>query len=124
VRVLWGKGGATFHTNHWLSEDLVGRDELLSQLPDSPRRYGDMKECVLTQGGHIVVGSMQAVLARHEGWPASICRHQVDMKTVASFIANARTGELYVCRGNPCGGSYERYGLGESRDEEGTEQFR
>jgi isopenicillin-N N-acyltransferase like protein len=124
VRVLWGKGGAAFHTNHWLSVDLVGRDELLSQLPDSPRRYGDMEGCVLTQGGHIAVRSMQGVLARHEGWPASICRHEVDMRTVASFIANVRTGDLYVCRGNPCGGSYERYRLGESRDGEGTEESR
>jgi hypothetical protein len=50
-------------------------------------------------------------LADHKGWPTSICRHQSDVETIASLIAEPDQGRLHVAAGNPCKTEFVTYSL-------------
>jgi isopenicillin-N N-acyltransferase like protein len=109
TRVLADEDGIVVHTNHFLHPDLVPRERLLEQIPDSPKRLEDLRSVVLANPGRLDAAFMQRALARHTDGPAGICRHEPQMSTVASFVADVTAGELHVCRGNPCTGSYSTY---------------
>ena len=52
-----------------------------------------------------------AIGSDHAGYPASICRHEERMVTIASMIAEPERGYLHVAAGNPCAWAYEMYAL-------------
>jgi isopenicillin-N N-acyltransferase-like protein len=45
---------------------------------------------------------MQRLLADHDGFPPSICRHEPGFATIASLVAEPDHGRLHVTLGNPC----------------------
>jgi hypothetical protein len=45
---------------------------------------------------------MMQMLADHDGYPASICRHEPSFATIASLVAEPDHGRLHVAAGNPC----------------------
>ena len=104
--------GAFVHTNHFLSEPLVGEDAVVGRWPDSVARYEEMAHRV-RQGGVQDIRDVQSVLRSHQGVARSICCHEDDdapyedrCETLASIIMDLSAGELLLSDGPPCRSSY------------------
>jgi len=105
-----GGGGFLVHTNHFLCGPHAG--PAAASVPDSFPRLRRMRELVARGLGQLTIEDLKRVLADHDGWPTSICRHPHDGRdhpsvsargrTVASLIAEPSFGRLHVSRGNPC----------------------
>jgi isopenicillin-N N-acyltransferase-like protein len=52
-----------------------------------------------------------AMLADHDGYPVSICRHESRLKSIASLVAEPDQGRLHVAVGNPCEHEFVTYQL-------------
>jgi isopenicillin-N N-acyltransferase-like protein len=64
--------------------------------------------------GQIDVENMMEILADHDQYPNSICRHidpaaPISSVTLASFIMVPAEGAIYIAAGNPCKYEYVRY---------------
>ena len=69
-------------------------------------------EALLTERqGEITLDQIKAALADHEGWPTSICRHESNVETIASLIAEPDQGRLHVAAGNACKTEFIAYSL-------------
>jgi isopenicillin-N N-acyltransferase-like protein len=99
------------HANHFVSPGLAARDALKGSMPDSPDRHSRLLGLLRDRRGHIQVRDLQTALADHTNGPASVCRHQPDVQTIASIIAEPEQGRLHVSRGQPCSGSFTTYEL-------------
>jgi isopenicillin-N N-acyltransferase like protein len=104
-------GDLLVHTNHFRDPALSERDLLLASLPDSALRAPRMHNLLDQQRGRITVDSLKSALADHTGAPAGICRHQENVVTIASIIAEPEEGRLHVAAGNPCGTDFVTYTL-------------
>jgi isopenicillin-N N-acyltransferase like protein len=98
------------HTNHYLLTDWLTPDRAESVVPDSKHRLKRLNSLLATSGDHAMVID---TLRDHEGYPASICRHEDDpgTRTLASLVLRLQSRELDVCYGNPCVGDYHTYQL-------------
>jgi isopenicillin-N N-acyltransferase-like protein len=110
VRVLEPERGLVVHTNHLLHPDFAPRDRLVETLPDSIDRLVELRAAFDSPSTDGLADAI-AALRRHCEDDRGICRHEPRLKTVLSFVADATSGVLYACRGNPCTGSYARYGF-------------
>lgn len=61
--------------------------------------------------GEITPEYIMECLKDHEGYPGSVCNHTAnrECQTIASMLYCLDRGIAYICWGNPCEGSYERY---------------
>jgi isopenicillin-N N-acyltransferase-like protein len=109
--ILRDKRGIIVHANHFCSSDLVSEEALLQKMPDSPLRQFQMEALLLERHGRIGLDHLKLALADHKGWPTSICRHQSDVETIASLIAEPGQGRLHVAAGNPCKTEFVTYSL-------------
>jgi len=109
--------GRLVHTNHFLDADLEACDELVYELPDTLSRYSRINRMLDDLAARPSVDTMKRLMADHEGYPSSICRHVGDdpqygyMTTVASIIMEPAEGRMHLSRGNPCRNPYEAYQL-------------
>jgi isopenicillin-N N-acyltransferase like protein len=111
LAVLADKRGIIVHANHFCSSDLASEEALLQNMPDSALRQFQMEALLLEQHGRIGFDHLRSALADHKGWPTSICRHQSDVETIASLIAEPDQGRLHVAAGNPCKTEFVTYSL-------------
>jgi isopenicillin-N N-acyltransferase-like protein len=108
--------GFFVHSNHYLHPDLVGTETMVT-IPDSKDRIVRinklLSEQIIEKKNKITVEKMHEILSDHDGYPVSICRHQVEkpkpgaemlanLKTVCSLISKPEAGEIYATVGNPC----------------------
>ena len=99
------------HTNHYMLPGCRSVDRVASQLPDSGDRLMRLSTLLYdTQNEERAVRA----LSDHDGYPASICRHEEDpgLRTTASILLRLRKTEMSVCYDNPCRGEYQTYRLG------------
>ncbi|MHB1006286.1 MAG: C45 family autoproteolytic acyltransferase/hydrolase [Chloroflexota bacterium] len=99
------------HTNHFLDSELAKHEALLSALPDSADRLPRMRTLLRAERGQITLAAVQRMLSDHANGPASICRHQDEMITISSIVAEPDQGRLHVSVGNPCVNPYVTYSL-------------
>lgn len=99
------------HANHFLSPEFAPQDTLLPSLPDSARRYERARALLAARRGAITLATLKEALADHADYPTSICRHQDDLATISSIIAEPESGRLHVAVGNPCQNPYVTYSL-------------
>jgi isopenicillin-N N-acyltransferase-like protein len=99
------------HANHFVSPALVCKDALRQSMPDSPERHSRLLGLLCDRRGQIQVRDLQIALADHANGPASVCRHQPDVETIASIIAEPEDGRLHVSLGHPCTGSFATFQL-------------
>lgn len=118
--VTWldDREGFFAHTNHYVGEPNRSRPDLPVIIPDTEPRLERMRELIAARYGQLDVPTMQLLLADHEGYPTSICRHEAlpnisealpNISTVASMISLPQRGVMYVCAGNPCEGEFIEY---------------
>jgi isopenicillin-N N-acyltransferase like protein len=109
LAVLEATDELVVHANHFLNSELAADDMLLPRLPDSPNRVARLRE--LATHGQQRLESLETAMSDHAGYPASICRHEERMVTIASIIAEPERGVLHVAAGNPCTRAFETYAL-------------
>jgi isopenicillin-N N-acyltransferase-like protein len=97
--------GFIVHTNHFLSSRFATPETHAQSLKDSFPRLRRFRQFVTEHAGQITVSLLQQFLADHDNYPTSICRHSEDgetSKTVATLIAEPKSGQFHVGYGNPC----------------------
>src|SRR5262249_6555714 len=89
--------GFLAHTNHFLCGPHACPDNDAASVPDSFPRLQRIRDLIRSRFGSITVADMKEILADHQGWPTSLCRHphagpdhpsvSARGRTVASLIA-------------------------------------
>jgi isopenicillin-N N-acyltransferase-like protein len=107
-------GPPLVHANHFVHPDLLGAEALdPATLAASRRREETMRRRLA--GGQ----SPAAILADHDGYPRSICAHNLGTltrtDTVGSVVLWPAAAELQALAGHPCEGTYVRYPVPEPR---------
>jgi len=111
------------HSNHYLTKRFQGDDMLVymaelgmisSEMAlESLKRYERMQSLMYRDYGRITPQTAMEVLADHENYPLSICRHDDSSPypsvTQASFIMVPAEGTIYVACEHPCRHEYVRY---------------
>jgi isopenicillin-N N-acyltransferase-like protein len=88
--------------NHFADPVLAQDDALLPGMPDSACRASRLAALIDRSQVRPVAAAMMQMLADHDGYPASICRHEPSFATIASLVAEPDHGRLHVAAGNPC----------------------
>lgn len=111
------------HSNHYLTERFKDDDmmSLLAEMgyiapimaTESFQRYDRIRSLMYQDYGQITLQTAMEVLADHENYPLSICRHDDSSSypsiTLASFIMAPSEGAIYIACGHPCEHEYVRY---------------
>lgn len=108
---LGDKRGIVVHANHFCSPVLAPEEALLQSIPDSALRQTRMEVLLSQHHGQIRLDHLKSALADHKGWPTSICRHESNVETIASLIAEPDQGRLLVAAGNACKTEFVAYSL-------------
>ena len=111
MAVLDAEDGVIIHTNHFRSPSLAPEEALLASLPDSAWRQRRMEALLADRHGRITIDDLKRALSDHDHWPTSICRHESEVRTIASIIAEPEQGRLHVAVGNPCSSDFVTYSL-------------
>jgi isopenicillin-N N-acyltransferase like protein len=105
------------HSNHYLTERFKTSDWVQSSIPDTYLRIQRIKRLMELNYGQITPELMMEILADHNNYPNSICRH-IDktrtlphMSTMTSVIMVPAEGTMFVACGNPCQYEFVEYKL-------------
>jgi isopenicillin-N N-acyltransferase-like protein len=90
------------HANHFVDAELARDDALLPGMPDSACRASRLAALIAQSPEPPDAAAMLRLLSDHDGYPASICRHEPGFETIASLVAEPAHGRLHVALGNPC----------------------
>jgi isopenicillin-N N-acyltransferase like protein len=90
------------HANHFVSPALTSQDALRQGMPDSPSRHSRLLQLLRERRGRIGIADLKSALADHVDNPTGVCRHQPEVQTIASIIAEPDQGRLHVAAGHPC----------------------
>ena len=110
------KGHLT-HTNHCVHDELATINEQFDELIESGPRKARIDQQLHTLPRPLTVEDAQSLLADHEGFPRSICRHPNDhpqhgfWETVLSVVIAPASQAMYIARGTPCCRPFETYRL-------------
>jgi isopenicillin-N N-acyltransferase-like protein len=111
MATLDADGDVIVHTNHFRSPALVAEEALLPKIPDSARRAPRMEAMLAERRGRIAFDDLKQALADHQDWPTAICRHEADVETIASIVAEPDQGRLHIAAGPPCSAEFVTYSL-------------
>lgn len=106
--------GVIAHTNHFCHPDAPAGDAGLERVPDSAARLACARALLAAAGQMISPIRLKRVLADHDGFPRSICRHGDDgpnWHTLASHVMDLKNRSIEVAIGNPCEASYQKVSL-------------
>lgn len=106
------------HSNHYLTERFKKGDWIHLFSPDSYLRVNRIKRLLERHYGNITPELMMEILADHNNYPNSICKHADETKppqfravTLSSFIMLPQDGKMFIAYGNPCCSEYVEYTL-------------
>jgi len=102
------------HTNHFRYAANTIHDDGLERVPDSKDRANRMEALLHGEQGKIDVSVLKTLLADHQGYPSSICRHGdpgPQWQTLASHIIDLRRLTIHVAKGHPCQSDYHAVSL-------------
>ncbi len=109
-------GGIVTHANHF----VVDPDKDRNTWEKSPKnRNIRLADLLYRRRGTIDIPYLQECLRDHEYYPYAICNHcnngdmttMNSVMTVASLIFNMTDQYVWICKGNPCLGTYTEYTL-------------
>jgi isopenicillin-N N-acyltransferase-like protein len=111
--------GTLVHTNHCVHPQLTAFNQRYADriFGQSVERKARAESILAGQGGAAGVETLKGILADHDGYPTSICRHpNADplsgwQRSVVSIILEPSAGRMHVSRGNPCEAPFETYNL-------------
>ncbi len=113
---LYAEDGWLVHTNHYLSPKMWKFEENMHTRFSSIVRYNRAKRLFKKELGKVDLEAFKRVLSDHVGYPESICRHpdpaldpEDQTMSIFSIVFNLTEKVVWVCKGNPCQGSYRKY---------------
>lgn len=104
------------HTNHCLHRELTSINDRFPDLIQSRARQRRIDD-LTSETATLDVESIQRILADHDDFPHSICRHPNNdaatghWQTTFSVIIEPSRRQMHVSRGTPCNHPYETYVL-------------
>ncbi len=123
--VLYAEEGYIAHTNHFLSMNLVCRENDFGKviLPDTFHRLGRINVLLSSTSGNINFDQCQTFLADHLNRPDSICRHEdafdpegKRLCSVYSIIMDLEEKTIWISDGTPCGGNFQPFRIDHQED--------
>lgn len=106
------------HSNHYLTERFMKGDLAYTGIPDSYLRVQRIRRLMERSYGEITPQTMMEILADHNNYPTSICRHHdretprlFNAVTLASFVMVPEDGVMFLAAGNPCECEYVGYSI-------------
>lgn len=116
--VLEPDRGMLIHANHYETSHYAGHDMAHLFMEDSFKRSPRLRKLINDHYGVLTPQIMMALLADHDGYPNSICRHldssmPIDFACVskASVIMVPAERKMYLSTGQPCTGKYLEYSM-------------
>lgn len=116
--VLQPQDDILVHSNHYLTERFEKGDWVYGLLPDTYLRVHRLRRLMDLHRGSLSVGVMMELMADHNNYPNSICRHIDEdkpqashLETVASVIMVPEDRIIYLSYGQPCRYEYVEYRL-------------
>ncbi|WP_054697017.1 C45 family autoproteolytic acyltransferase/hydolase [Syntrophomonas palmitatica] len=121
--IIYPDNDLILHSNHYLTERFKDDDMMaylaeMGYMPpimatESFDRYKNISRLMHNDYGRITPQTAMEILANHENFPLSICRHDdsstTPSVTLASFVMVPEEGAIYVTCGHPCENEYIRY---------------
>jgi isopenicillin-N N-acyltransferase like protein len=102
IATVVAENDVVVHANHFADPVLAQHDALLPGMPDSACRARRLAALIAQSPERPTAATMMDMLADHDGYPTSICRHEPGFASIASLLAEADHGRLHVAAGNPC----------------------
>ncbi len=95
------------HSNHYITERFKAEDTAAVVQPDSYDRLDTIGSLIRRHYGHLTPETAMEILADHNHYPNSICRHTdetvpISSKSLASFVMVPEERVIYIALGNPC----------------------
>lgn len=108
--------GIVTHANHFSVNPSLDVRTLPSMYKNRQVRLADL---LYHYYGKITPEIIMDVMKDHEYYPDSICNHNnhgntkdmIGLMTVASMIVDFADNCAYICKGNPCMGTYKKYAI-------------
>lgn len=111
--IIYPEKDILLHSNHYITDRFNNDDTAPFMQPDSYDRLNTITNLFNHNYGRISLETTMEILADHDHYPKSICRHdassQMPSITHASFIMDPAEGAIYIAAGNPCECEYVRY---------------
>lgn len=108
---LYVEGNIMAHTNHYLSWPMRAFEANPHGIGNSIIRFYRARRLLRENYGRLSPTLFQKLLADHENYPASICKHDGSSVTVFSIIINLNERRAWIGRGRPCETTYYEYTL-------------
>lgn len=106
------------HSNHYLTDRFKKNDMVDVLTPDSPDRIARISQLINEHYGKITLATMMEILADHDKFPCSICRHVDETKapefaseTLGAYIMIPADRKMFIAWGNPCQYEFMEYKL-------------
>ncbi len=106
--LLLPEDGWLVHTNHYTHPRMEQYERDPRNIAKSVSRYDRARELMLTRSGPATLPMLQTFLADHNSTPASICRHDDNVRTVFSALIDLTEGTVDAALGNPCVSEFQR----------------
>lgn len=99
------------HANHYASPAMRGFEADRNDIAGSVIRHNRAWRLMQENFGRLSPELFRALLADHQNYPASICKHGLDSVTVFSLILDLGALRAWIGRGRPCRTTYHEYCL-------------
>lgn len=117
--VLEPQEGVLVHANHYETEAYTKDDVARMHISDSFKRADRLRELIREHYGELTPELMMKLMADHEGYPYSICRHldpnvpyALSAISAASVVMVPEERVMYVAAGPPCENGFAEYSVG------------
>lgn len=117
--VLQPEEGVLVHANHYETEAYAVDDVARKYMPDSFERSARMRALIMEHYGSLTPELMMELLADHQGYPYSICRHvdsnvppALSAMSAASVVMLPAERKMFFASGPPCENGFAEYTAG------------
>lgn len=115
---IYAVDGYIVHTNHYVTEKMKKYEKNIHGIFNSVVRYNRALRLLKKEMGKLTMDYFKKILSDHVNYPYSICRHKSkegqimgEIKTIYSIVIDLTHLTLWLCRGNPCEGEYQKYSM-------------
>lgn len=108
---LYIKENIMAHTNHYLSPVMRGYEIDRSEIGGSVVRYHRAMRLLRENYGKLSPQIFMHLLADHQNYPASICKHGLETVTVFSIIIDLEDRRAWIGTGRPCQTQFQEFSL-------------
>ncbi len=119
VRVIEPRAGVVVHSNHYLSPDLEGENDLAGgYLPHTVARCARMLDGVREAAAGATVARLADLLRDHTGGARAVCRHaatdEFGMETNIAVVSEPAARRIHIAFGPPCEAPFETYDIAQA----------